>query len=91
MITILKLLTGEEIVGDVDFKDGKVKIGKPCILQIVSSNANDNQPMMALVPYAPYTEDHCVTVELSSVIWHEKPIKEIYNQYNKIFGTGIIV
>jgi hypothetical protein len=90
MITILKLLTGEEIIGDVDFKDGKVKISKPCILQIVSTK-NDDQPMMALVPYAPYTEDHCITVEIESVIWHEKPIKEIYNQYNKIFGTGIVV
>ena len=90
MITILKLLTGEEIIGDVDFKDGNVKINKPCILQMISTSRNE-EPMMALVPYAPYTEDHCVTVEEKSIIWHEKPVKDLYNQYNKVFGTGIIV
>ena len=90
MSTILKLLTGEEIIGDVDFKDGNVKINKPCILQMISTSRNE-EPMMALVPYAPYTEDHCVTVEAKSIIWHEKPVKDLYNQYNKVFGTGIIV
>lgn len=91
MIKIVKLITGEELIGNVDRNSDFVIINKPCILQIVPSRNNPEQPMMALIPYASYCEKHRVTISLDKVIWEESPVQELYNQYNSIFGSGLVV
>jgi len=45
--------------------------------------------MMGMFPYAAYTEDHCIDVDIDKIIWDAKPLKELYNQYNSAFGSGI--
>lgn len=88
-IKIAKLVTGEEIIGDFEASTNIFKIKKPCALQLVPSRTNPEQPMMALIPYAPYIEDHTIEVDEKNIIWIGKPVKELYNQYNNIFGSGI--
>ena len=58
---------------------------------MVPSRSNPEQPSMALIPYGMYTDSHKVTVKQDHIIWSEEPIKELYNQYNSIFGNGIVV
>lgn len=94
MIKILKLVTGEELIGDVSQDNGPgglYLIKKPCLLQLVPSRNNSEQPMMALIPYASFTKDHSVSVCENFVIWTEEPVKELYNQYNSVFGSGLVV
>lgn len=90
-VEIIKLMSGEEIIGDVIniSNSSTVTIKKPCVLQMVPSRNNPEQPMMALFPYAAYTENHSISVDKAHVLWSERPIKELYNQYNSVFGTGI--
>jgi len=91
MIKILKLISGEELIADVVESNGTFTLDKPCALHMVPSRSNPEQPSMALIPYAAYTEDHKISVNSSSVVWSETPLKELYNQYNSIFGNGIVV
>lgn len=91
MIKIIKLVTGEEIVADVTEQDQNYTLEKPVVLQLIASRSIPEQPQMALIPYAGYTEFHCVTVKKDHVVWSEEPMKELYNQYNSIFGNGIVV
>lgn len=88
-VQIVKLVTGEELIGDCVTSELSTTIRKPCLLQMVPSRSNPEQPMMALIPYALYTEDHCIDVDIDKIIWIENPVKELYNQYNNAFGTGI--
>lgn len=88
MISAVKLITGEEIFGDVTVGD-RVTIKNPCILQHVPSQYNMEQPTMALVPIAMHLEDRSITVKEEHVMWMNTPVKEIYNQYNSYFGSGI--
>ena len=88
-VQIVKLVTGEELIGDCVTGELSTTIRKPCLLQMVPSRSNPEQPMMALIPYALYTEDHCIDVDIDKIIWIENPVKELYNQYNNAFGTGI--
>ena len=88
-IKIAKLITGEEIIGDFDQSADTYTIKKPCALQLVPSRSNPEQPMMALIPFAPYVEEHVIEVGGKNIIWIGKPVKELYNQYNNIFGSGI--
>lgn len=92
MIKILKLITGEEIIGDVTepvFAGSGLQVKQPCFIQLIPSQSNPGQTMMGLMPYASYVEDHTITISNEDVIWQGKPITELYNQYNRVFGSGI--
>jgi hypothetical protein len=90
MIKIVKLVTGEELIGDVtDTTRGEVVIDQPCAIQLMPNRADPSKTMMGLIPYASYTEDFRITVNIEKVVWQEKPSAEIYNQYNTAFGSGI--
>jgi hypothetical protein len=89
MIKIVKLITGEELIADVTGSDITMTLSKPCALQMVPSRNNSDQPMMGMFPYAPYTEDHCIDVDVDKIVWVANPVKELYNQYNSAFGSGI--
>jgi hypothetical protein len=88
MIKIVKLVTGEELIADTSVNHNGITLKQPCAIQLMPGRA-EGQTMMGLIPYASYTEDFQVTVSLDKVIWQEKPSKEIYNQYNSAFGSGI--
>ena len=89
MIKIVKLVTGEELIADVTVNSITMTLSKPCSLQMVPSRQNPDQPMMGMFPYAAYTEDHSIDVDINNIIWTANPIKELYNQYNSAFGSGI--
>lgn len=88
MIKITKLITGEELIGDVEEKDTSISIKQPCAVQIMVTRENMS-PAMSLMPYAFYTQGHEVAIEKKNIIWVAEPVKEVYNQYNKLFGSGI--
>lgn len=93
MIKIIKLLTGEELIGDLKIDDSlnTVVIDRPCYIQLVPSKSNPQEPAMALVPYAAYTANHNIVVKQSAIVWEAEPLKELYNRYNSIFGSGLVV
>ncbi len=88
MIQIVKLITGEELIADVTGSE-IITLSKPCVLEMIPSRKNPEQPMMGMFPYAAYTEDHSIEVDRDRIVWRAKPIKELYNQYNSAFGSGI--
>lgn len=89
MIKIVKLITGEELIADVTGDGITMTLNKPCALEIIPSQKNPDQPMMGMFPYAAYTEGHCIDVDIDKIVWDANPIKELYNQYNSAFGSGI--
>lgn len=91
MILVLKIVTGEEIVADVTENEDSFSLKRPAYIQYVPSRTNQDQPLLALAPYAVYVEDYTIDIPRSSVIWKAKPVKEMYNQYNSIFGSGIVL
>jgi len=93
MIKIVKLITGEEVIGEVkDSADtSKLILKSPCALHLVPSRSNPEQVGMALVPYASHAKDHEVAIALAAIIWEQEPVDELRNQYNSIFGNGIVL
>jgi hypothetical protein len=86
MIKIIKLTTGEEIMGDVN-EDYAIR--EPAILQMVPSRTDPNKAAMALIPYSPYSKNNRLELNAEHIIWESEPVEELYNQYNSIFGSGI--
>jgi len=88
-IRIIKLITGEELIGDVTDHGMTYSIKNGVIVAIVPSRTNPQQPSIGLAPWLPYAENEQVTITKSNVVYDAKPVKEMINNYNSIFG-GII-
>jgi len=88
MIKLLKLTTGEEIIGDVTGGD-TITIKQPCILQMIPSRSDSSKLMMALLPYVSHVKNSTLDISLEHIVWEGEPVEELYNQYNSVFGTGI--
>jgi len=89
MIKILKLVTGEEIIGELNYTETKIEVTRPCAVMLISSKSTPDQHSMALIPYAGYAKDHTITVDQRAVIWEAELEDSVYNQYQSIFGSGI--
>ena len=88
-IRIIKLVTGEELLGDVTDQGLAYSIKNAVIVALVPSRANPQQPSVGLAPWMPYAENDPVVIPKQQVVYDAKPIKEMVNTYNSIFG-GII-
>ena len=88
-IKVIKLVTGEEVVGDITEDGNNITIHKPCAVMLVASRSTPEQHSMALVPYAGYVENHTIHVKESAIIWTGDLQEDVYNQYNMLFGSGI--
>ncbi|NBW58079.1 hypothetical protein EBR43_09950 [bacterium] len=91
MIKIVKLSTGEEIIGDVNPTDDGYSIKQPCLLTLMPPRQAGGDPTMAMLPYAVHTKEHLIEIAAEFLIWQSEPVKELYNQYNSVFGSGIVV
>lgn len=88
-IRIIKLVTGEELLGDVTDQGLAYSIKNAVIVALVPSRANPQQPSVGLAPWMPYAENDPVVIPKQHVVYDAKPVKEMVNNYNSIFG-GII-
>ena len=89
MIKVVKLVTTEEIVGDLTDKGEFYLIEQPCAVIIIPSQSSLSEHRMGLMPYAGYTKGHQIEVRKDKIAWEADPAEELYNQYNKVFGSGI--
>lgn len=88
-IVLLRLLSGEEVIGKVISNDEvTIKLKNPCHL-IVQQDQN-GQAKLAMQPFWQYVEEKELEFSWSSVVTNATPIAEIRNQWNQRFGTGII-
>lgn len=89
MIRIVKLITTEEVVGDITDKGDYYLIDQPCAVIILPGQSSMQEHRMGLLPYAGYTKNHKIEVKKTMIVWEAEPAEELYNNYNKIFGSGI--
>jgi hypothetical protein len=87
-IKILRLVTGEDVIGEVsvDDADGYV-VNKPALIGMV--NDPSGNPSMALQRYLPHSEegdDVAIRIGSSHVIFSFAPLAEIVEHYGKAFS-----
>jgi len=88
MIKVLKLVTGEEILGEILSEEAdRIAVKNP--LLIMMQRTQNGEVGMGFLPYLPYSEDRQFTFKSDHVLVCKEVDSELKNQYNKIFG-GII-
>lgn len=87
-VRAFKLINGEDIIGDVKFEDLEcVKIENPAMVQLHTDNGRTS---VGLSPYAPFAESD-VTIFKSALTATFAIGTQMINEYNRIFGSGIVV
>lgn len=89
-LRIIKLSTGEEVVGNIVEKNGVVyRIENPCVLGIsMSSTGKANLQMQ---PMLIFSDQKVVEINREHVVYEVSVAIEIKNKYNEIYGSGIVL
>ncbi|MDB4351217.1 hypothetical protein OAA34_00725 [bacterium] len=95
MIQILKLSSGEELIGTVtDFEvEGRqvIKMDKPAVIIMQPIEGQPEKFGIGLAPYAPYAENNSLNIMPTHVIAIMQPTDNLKNEYNTHYGSGVIV
>jgi hypothetical protein len=88
-LRILKLISGEEIVGDITINENTVRIENPCVIGI--GMGPNGKATLQMQPMLIFSEQKVVELQLSHIIYNVSVAQEIQNKYNEIYGSGIVM
>ena len=87
-IQLLRLTTGEDVIGNIKKNENTITIEKGCVL-IPRQQAPGKPVTLMLTPYAPYSETNTIDINKDVVVSFSKPKKDIQDTY--IQSTSSIV
>jgi hypothetical protein len=91
-IKVVKLITGEEVLGSIEEAENEVIITNP--VQIAIMPGQNGQPNIGFAPWPVHMErekDSEFIIAKKHVIYSYVPAQEYLNNYNQIFGSGIVL
>ena len=92
-VQILKLSSGEEVIGkvtDIVIEERQIIVlQKPAVI-ILQPTENDGKFSMGLAPYAPYAFENTIHIMPNHVIGVMQPTDQMKNEYDTHYGSEII-
>ena len=92
-IIALKLVTGEDILGENVVKGGDIwTLKNPVGITIV--RGQDGKPNIGFSPFPLHAEqktDATIDIHHEHVVYYYDPAEDFKENYNEIFGSGIIL
>jgi len=95
-LKLITFKTNHTILGDVTDKveNNFVNIAKP--VQVISVPPSQSNPQggIAFSPFVEYSEEFKsggYDIQRADILFISTPVGELENQYNQIFGTGLVV
>ncbi len=88
-IKLLRLQTGEDIIAEVKEEPFNFVLKNPCVVYI--RPGSNNNATIGLTRWIPYAESKEIKVDEKWVVVLTDPAEDLKNEYNKAFGSGIIV
>lgn len=86
-LRILRLVTGEEVLGEVSAEtETTVTLKNPVRVLVMPSKTDPQNPSVAFAPFMQWSDDKELTLNWVHVITTASPIAEFVNQYNGMFG-----
>lgn len=88
-IKLLTFKTNQTIIGELNCtNENEVVISKP--VQVIMQPTKEG-PMMGFAPFLEYCEEFKSGIKFSmdNVLCITTPVRELENQYNQVFGSGI--
>jgi hypothetical protein len=91
-IKILRLLSGEEVLGDVFYDKEKETylIKDPVVLRWMPTKDDPEKPTLNIASLIPHADEDDITIQAQHVLFKITPLEELVNEYNSVYGSGII-
>ncbi len=89
-IMIIKITSGEEILGEVVDVGATVKVKNPMVI-IARPDPQTGNMSVGLMPFAPFSDDKTVDIYPHAIVADYAPEQEMTNEYNRRFGAGIVI
>ena len=92
-VKLLRLKSGEDVIADVTLVDTEdtIKLENPAMLMPIPGHAHGGQVSMGFGPWAPFSDDKQFEIPRDWLVYISTPGKALLNQYNQMFGSGIVV
>jgi hypothetical protein len=89
-LKLITFKTNQTVLGDVEqeYAGDLIIIKKP--VQVATQVTKDG-PMLGFIPYLEYAQEFetGITIYRSDILTINSPVRELENQYNTMFGSGI--
>lgn len=85
-IKCIRMTTGEDIIGEFEETETTVTLINAGSVALVPTKTGVG---MSIYPFAPYAAESNFTFKKEHIITMFEPGKDLLNNYNKIFGSGI--
>ena len=93
-VQILKISSGEEIIGkvtDLVVQDRQIIcVQKPAVI-ILQPTDNEGKFGIGLAPYAPYAVENTIHIMPNHVIGVMQPTEQLVDEYNSQYGSDVIM
>ena len=90
----MKLITGEEVLGEIESEsETEFVIENPVGISIVR-DSKTGQPNIGFSPFPLHAEQKTgatIAISKKNVVYSYNPAEDFINNYNSIFGSGIVV
>jgi hypothetical protein len=88
-VKVYKLISGEDIIADGESDHLGYVFHNPALL--VVQQTQDGRVGAAFAPFAPFAKDGKVRIFKDFVIGEIELDTKMVNEYNRIFGSGIMI
>jgi hypothetical protein len=92
-VITLKLVTGEEVLGEIE-SESETEFVLVNAVGIAVVRGKDGQPNVGFAPFPIHAEQKTgatVALNKKSVVYSYVPAQDFINNYNQIFGSGIVI
>lgn len=88
-IKLLSFKTGQTILADVDESDAMNYILKQPVN--IVPHQSEKGPMLGFLPFLDFSEEFKTGIKVPRDLFMctSTPVRELVNQYNRVFGSGI--
>ena len=84
MVKIFKLISGEELIGDLFYGDKNVLCIKPAEIYVVPGK--DGEPnQIGIAPYCIYSNNMTIEIEFGQIVWTSEPQPSFLQYYLEKF------
>lgn len=91
-IRVLKLITGEEVLGEIVSDSAVIRVKNPVGIAVVRDKSG--MPNVGFAPFPLHAESKSgltVDFERQNIVYSYVPTEDFIRNYDQIFGSGIIL
>jgi hypothetical protein len=88
-IVLIKFVSGEEVIADLISSGESAKVISDAVTLVYRQTENGKMTV-GFAPFMPYAEG-TITLYDNSILAISQPQEDLKNEFNRIFGSGIVV